>query len=113
MNKCIYCDSEDIDLTETADNKVIETCNTCGEKVTYDRIRVGRRSKQSYIEAINYALKLVKQSKIMVCAAGRRRLMLLDVVYMMNHCVEVLQWKQQQTELGGLELRLILKAVEK
>ena len=113
MNKCIYCSSDNLEVIETTENNVIETCNSCGKTITYDRIKVGRRSKQTYIESINYALKLVKQSKIMVCAAGRKRLMLLDVLYMMNQSVEVLEWKQQQTELGGLELRVILKVAEK
>ena len=48
----------------------------------------------------------------MVTAAGKRRLMLLDTMYMMNPGIEVLEWKQQQTELGGLELRMILKVME-
>lgn len=113
MNNCIYCGSEDINLVETAENKITETCNTCEEKITYDRIRVASKGKQTYITSINYALKLVKQPKVMFSAAGKRRLMLLDTIYTMNPGIEVLEWKQQQTELGGLELRVILKAVEK
>ena len=112
INTCIYCGSEDINLVETSENKITEICNSCGEKVTYDRIKIARRGKQTYIAAINYALKLVKQPKVMVTAAGKRRLLLLDTMYMMNPSVEVLEWKQQQTELGGLELRMILKVVE-
>ena len=61
MNKCIYCNSEDISVIETAEKKLTETCNSCGEKITYDRIKVARRGKQTYIAAINYALNLVKQ----------------------------------------------------
>lgn len=81
MNKCIYCSSNNLDVSERTESKVIESCNLCEKAITYDRIKVGRKSKQAYIEAINYALKLVKQSKIMVCAAGRKRLILLDVFF--------------------------------
>lgn len=112
MNKCIYCSSDNLEVSERTESNVIETCNSCGKTITYNRIRVGRKSKQSYIEAINYALKLVKQDKIMVCAAGRKRLILLDVLYIVNLGVDVLEWKQQRTELGGLELSVILKMVE-
>ena len=38
--------------------------------------------------------------------------MLLDIIYVMNPGVEVLEWKQQQTELGGLELIVISKVME-
>jgi len=110
MNKCIYCNSKNIDITETAENKITEVCNDCGEKITYDRVKVGKRGKQTYIATINYALRLVKHPKVMITATGRRRLILLDTVYAMNPGIEVLDWKQQQTELGGLELRMILKA---
>lgn len=111
-NTCIYCDSKDVNLVETAENKITETCNSCGKEITYDRIKVGRRGKQTYIETINYALNLVKQPKVMIAATEKRRLILLDVIYMMNPIVKVLEWKQQQIELGGLELRMILKRVK-
>ena len=110
-NTCIYCNSEDINLVETAENKITETCNACGKEIIYDRIKVGRRGKQTYIESISYALNLMKQPKVMIVAIGKRRLILLDVMYVMNLSVEVLEWKQQQTELGGLELRMILKEI--
>ena len=112
MNKCSFCDSENVSVVETKENKITETSNSCREKITYDRIKVASRGKQTYIAAINYALKLIKQPKVMICAAGKRRLILLDTIYVMNPGVEVLEWKQQQTELGGLELRVILKVVK-
>ena len=112
-NTCIYCNSEDINLVETAENKIIETCNSCEKEIIYDRIKVGRRGIKTYIEAINYALNLVKQHKVMITGIGKRRLTLLDTVYAMNPKVKVLEWKQEQTELGGLELRMILKVDEK
>ena len=112
MNKCIFCDSEDINIIETKENEITETCNACGEKITYDRIKVARKGKQTYISTINYALKLVKQPKVMITAAGKRRLVLLDAIYMMNPSIEILDWKQQQTEFGGLELRVILREVK-
>lgn len=111
-NKCIYCSSEDISVTETAENKITEICFSCGKEIIYDRIRVASKGKQTYITSINYALKLVKQPKVMFSVAGKRRLILLDMIYTMNPGIEVLEWKQQLTELGGLELRVILKAVE-
>ena len=110
-NTCIYCNSKDINLVETTKNKITETCNSCKKEITYDRIKVGRRGKQTYIEAINYALNLMKQPKVMIVATGKRRLTLLDTIYMMNLSVEVLEWKQQQTESGGLELRMILREI--
>ena len=113
MNKCIYCNSEDINLVETAENKITEICFSCGKEIVYDRIRVANKGKQTYIASINYALRLVKQPKVMFSAAGKRRLMLLDTIYIMNYGIEVLEWKQQLTELGGLELSVILKVVEK
>lgn len=112
-NKCIFCDSEDINLVEIAENKISEVCFSCGKKIIYDRIKVAKKEKETYITSINYALKLVKQPKVMFSAAGKRRLMLLDTIYIMSYGIEVLEWKQQQAELGGLELRVIWKVIEK
>jgi len=46
---------------------------------------------------------------VMITAAGKRRLTLLDALYALNGRVKIIGWNQQQTELGGLELRVILE----
>jgi len=109
MNHCIYCGSEDVEIKEKAENKVVEVCSLCGREIVYDRIKVGKRGKQSYIGAVIYALEVENQKKVMITAAGKRRLTLLDALYMLNSRVKVVEWSQQQTELGGLELRVILE----
>ena len=109
MNHCVYCGSQDIEIKEKAENKVLEVCSVCGEELIYDRIKVGKKSKQSYIGAVIYALEAQKQPKVMITAAGKRRLTLLDALYALNGRVKIIGWNQQQTELGGLELRVILE----
>ena len=111
MNKCSFCGSEDIAII-TEESKITEVCDMCGKSVTYDRIKVGKKGIQTYIETINYAFKLAKQPKVMVAAAGKRRLTLLNTLYALNSNTIVLEWKQQQTELGGLELSVILKEMK-
>ena len=108
MNRCVFCGSEDVEIKEKAENKILEVCNLCGREVVYDRIKVGKRGKQSYIGAVIYALESEKQGKVMITAAGKRRLTLLDALYMLNSRARVIEWSQQRTELGGLELRVIL-----
>ncbi len=112
MNRCIYCGSKDIYLKETEENKVTEICWECGKEVIYDRVRVGKKLKYYYISAVMYALKAAKQPKVMITAAGKRRLTLLDALYMLNSKIEIIEMRQLQTELGGLELRIILKKKE-
>ena len=111
MNHCVYCGSEDIEIKEKAENKILEICSVCGEELIYDRIKVGKKAKQSYISAVIYALEAQKQPKVMITAAGKRRLTLLDALYRLNSRVKVVEWNQQQTELGGLELRVILEKI--
>ncbi len=108
MNCCVYCGSEDVEIKEKAENKILEICNICGKELIYDRIKVSKKAKQSYIGAVIYALEAEKQPKVMITAAGKRRLTLLDALYRLNSRVKVVDWNQQQTELGGLELRVIL-----
>ncbi|OQX50648.1 MAG: hypothetical protein B5M53_12055 [Candidatus Cloacimonas sp. 4484_209] len=84
MNHCVYCGSQDIEIKEKAENKVLEVCSVCGEELIYDRIKVGKKSKQSYIGAVIYALEAQKQPKVMITAAGKRRLTLLDALYALN-----------------------------
>lgn len=55
-----------VELVETAENKIAEICNSCRGKITYDRIKVARKGKQTYIATINYGLNLVKHLKVMV-----------------------------------------------
>jgi len=112
MNHCVYCGSEDVEIKEKAENKILEVCSVCGEELIYDRIKVGKKAKQSYIGAVIYALDAQKQPKVMITAAGKRRLTLLDALYALNGRVKIVEWNQQQTELGGLELRVILKRKE-
>ena len=112
-NKCTFCDSEDISLEETSERQIRETCNSCKSSISYDRIKVGSKAPRDYIEAINHALILEKQQKVMITGVGKRRLTILDVLYKMNTSVRIVDCKQQQTELGKLELRLILEELKK
>jgi len=109
MNHCVYCGSQDVEIKEKAENKILEICSVCGRELIYDRIKVGKKAKQSYIGAVIYALEAEKQPKVMITAAGKRRLTLLDALYALNGRVKIIEWNQQQTELGGLELRVILE----
>ena len=109
MNHCVYCGSQAIEIKEKAENKILEVCNICDKELIYDRIKVGKKAKQSYIGAVIYALEAEKQPKVMITAAGKRRLTLLDALYALNGRVKIIEWGQQQTELGGLELRVILE----
>jgi len=111
-NRCVYCGSKDVYIKETEENKVSEICWECGKEIVYDRVRVGKKAKYYYISAVMYALKAARQPKVMITAAGKRRLTLLDALYMLDSKVEVIELAQLQTELGGLELRVILKKKE-
>lgn len=112
-NRCTSCGSEDITTVETQEREITETCNNCQTIISYDRIKVGSKAPRDYIEAINHALILEKQQKVMITGVGKRRLTILDALYKMNTSVRIVDCKQQQTELGKLELRLILEELKK
>jgi len=67
-------------------------------------IFIGRKAKPSYIMAINYELRIKNNHSVRICAAGKKRLTLLNILYDMRNVVDVLSWSQQMTEVGGLEL---------
>ena len=108
-NKCVFCGSKSLYISEPDERTIKETCEWCNREIIYDRIKVGRKERRSYITAVVYALGTKEQKKVMLTAAGRRRLVLLDTLNDLNSGIEVIEWKQQETDLGGLEFRAILK----
>jgi hypothetical protein len=108
-NTCTYCGSSNIEINDTDTDKVIETCHDCEKEYEYYRIRIGKKGKTAYIGALGYELFLKNRQKVMVSAAGKRRLILLNVVHSMDEdSVEIVSMKQQTTELAALELDVIL-----
>ena len=109
LNKCIYCGSKRINISEPDERTIKEKCEWCNREIIYDRIKVGRKDTNSYVTAVVYALGKKEQKKVMITAAGSRRTVLFDALHRLNSGIEAVECRQQSTERGALEFRVILK----